>query len=300
MKKRDWVLLVFAPLFGTWLCDRLSKIFAAELIGFKFYGPIGMVLHHNHGAILGLFATLPPVLRIVSLSTGGAFLIFTFFVIQYLLPIRSGVLRAGMAILLGGILGNVSDRILWGYVVDFLVIGTPQHFTPFVFNVADVLQWVGYGLIVIALIKDGKILWPEQNLRKSYWVNPKFQINYCMKLVSFGFSFAVIAGVYCYTFMKVSIESLVGEQPTIEARFLVPFVITFIAVSATFCILLFLVGMVLSHRAAGPVYAFEKFLEDLLDGKTRNLKLRAGDDFPHLEDLAKKFSEKMSKRNESA
>lgn len=300
MKKRDWIWLVFVPLFATWFIDRLSKILAEDIQGFTFHGPIGLVLHHNHGAILGLFSNLPAVLRIVSLSTGGAFLIFTFFVIQYLLPIRSGVLRLGMSILLGGILGNVTDRIMWGYVVDFLVLGSPQRFTPFVFNLADALQWVGYGLIVIALIKDGKILWPEQNLRKSYWINPKYQLQYCMKLVSFGFSFAIIAGVYSYTFMRVSIESLIGENPALEDRYLIPFIFTFIAVSLIFLILLFMVGLVMSHRAAGPVYAFEKFLEDLIDGKTRNLKLRAGDDFIHLEELAKQLTEKLNKKRDSA
>lgn len=297
MKKRDWFLLVIFPLLATWGADRITKLLAENIHGFDFYGPIGLVLHHNHGAILGLFSNLPAVLRIVSLSTGGAFLIFTFFVIQYLLPIRSSLLRAGMSILLGGILGNVSDRIIWGYVVDFLVLGTPQRFTPFVFNVADVLQWVGYLMIVTALIKDGKILWPEQNLRKSYWINPQYQIRYCIKLVGFGVSFALIAGIYSYTFMKVSIESLIGEQPAIEARYLIPFIITFCAVSAIFCILLFMVGLVLSHRAAGPIYAFEKFLQDMIEGKTRQLKLRAGDEFPHLETLAKELADKLNKRN---
>ncbi len=296
MRKRDWVLFVILPFFATWSFDRVTKIWAENLEGFSFHGPVGFVLYHNHGAILGLFSTLPAVLRIVSLSTGGAFLIFTFFVLQYLLPIRSSMLRAGMSVLLGGILGNVTDRILWGYVVDFLVLGTPENYTPFVFNMADVLQWLGYVMIVIALIKDGKILWPEQNLRKSYWINPKYQIQYCLKLLGFGISFAVIVGVYSYTFMKVTINSLIGEQPAIEAKYLIPFLITFFAISATFCILLFIVGLVFSHRAAGPVYAFEKFLEDLLDGKTRNLKLRAGDDFGHLEQLAAQLTDKLNKQ----
>lgn len=297
MKRRDWIWFVLVPLITTWGLDRISKIFAEGLRGFEFYGPVGMVLHHNHGAILGLFSNLPPVLRIVSLSTGGAFLIFTFFAVQYLLPIRSRVLRAGMSILLGGILGNVTDRILNGYVIDFLVLGTPQRFTPFVFNVADALQWVGYFMIVYALIKDSKILWPEVNNRKSYWINPKFQLRYCLILVGFGVCFALIAGIYSYTFMKVSIESLIGVRPEIEDRFLIPFVLTFIAVSAIFWVLLFIVGLIISHRAAGPVYAFEKFLQDLVDGKVRTLKLRAGDEFPHLEKLAEELTEKLKQKN---
>jgi signal peptidase II len=297
MKRRDWIWFVIAPLSVTWILDRVSKHIAESIQGFEFYGPVGLVLHHNHGAILGLFSNLPPVLRIVSLSTGGAFLIFTFFTVQYLLPIRSRMLRTGMSTLLGGILGNVIDRILYGYVIDFLVLGSPSRFTPFVFNIADALQWVGYLMIVYALIKDSKILWPDINHRKSYWINPRFQLRYCIILVGFGVCFALIAGIYSYTFMKVSIDSLIGERPDVEARFLIPFVLTFIAVSAIFWVLLFIVGLILSHRAAGPVYAFEKFLEDMVEGKTRTLKLRAGDEFPHLEKLARELAEKLNKKN---
>ena len=57
-------------------------------------------LHHNPGAMLGLFSDLPPVLRIVSLSTGGAFLVVIYALIQYLLPIKSLILRSGMSVLL--------------------------------------------------------------------------------------------------------------------------------------------------------------------------------------------------------
>ena len=125
MRKRDWLWLVTLPLLGTWFIDRVSKMWAENLEGFTFHGPIGTVLYHNHGAILGLFSTLPAVLRIVSLSTGGAFLIFTFFVLQYLLPIRSSILRAGMAVLLGGILGNVTESLRVHCVI--VVFGQSRH-----------------------------------------------------------------------------------------------------------------------------------------------------------------------------
>ncbi|MCB0362355.1 MAG: hypothetical protein KDD35_06520, partial [Bdellovibrionales bacterium] len=47
----------------------------------------------------------------------------------------------------------------------------------------------------------------------------------------------------------------------------------------------------LSHRTAGPLYAFERFIEDTLIGRDRILKLRQGDEFPHLEELAIKIRE---------
>ncbi len=289
MIRKHWILAVLLPLFGSWLIDRISKELASGLTEYKFYGPFGLVLHHNHGAVLGLFSELPAILRIVSLSTGGAFLIFSFFIIQYLLPTKSLTLRTGMSFLMGGIIGNVTDRILTGYVIDFLIIGNLDRSTP-AFNFADAIQWVGYFMIVFAMVKEGKNLWPENNLRKSYWVNPKFQLAYCFKLIGLGLGFAIIAATYSYTYFKVTIIELIGHQEVVENKFLFPFLITFLVVTLSFMTILFLVGLILSHRSAGPLYAFEKFLEDLTTGNVRDLKLRAGDEFVHLEHLAKKLA----------
>ena len=113
MSKRDW-LLVIGTVFFIWFMDIASKWWAVESIkGLNFYGPFGLVLHRNPGAMLGMFSDLPPLLRVVCLSTGGAFLVFIYGAIQYLIPQRSMILRVGMSILLGGILGNVTDRIIW-------------------------------------------------------------------------------------------------------------------------------------------------------------------------------------------
>lgn len=288
MKKRDWILAL-SPLLVVWGIDRITKSWALNLVGVKFYGPVGFLLHFNPGAILGTFSDLPPILRIVSLSTGGAFLVFWFFILQWLLPTRSMVLRTGMSFLLGGILGNVTDRIMWGRVADFVVISA-YGFTSPAFNLADLLQWVGYLMIVYSLFKEGKNLWPEQNNRKSYFINPKFQIRYSLKLMSFGLFFAIISGTLSYTYLKVTITELVGISPQVEHKFLFNFVITYLIVSAAFATILFFVGLMLSHRAAGPIYAFEKFLEDLIQGKPRALKLRTGDEFRHLEELADRLT----------
>lgn len=285
-------MLVLLPLFLTWGVDRLSKIWAEGLSGIKFSGPIGFVLHHNHGAMLGLFSDLPAVLRIVTLSTGGAFLLFTFGILQYLLPRKSLMLRAGMSILIGGILGNVADRILFGYVIDFIVFGSLENASP-AFNLADALQWVGYGLVSVGLFRESAIFWPEENSRKQWWVNIKFQLRYCFILVGVGLGFAAISGVFSYTFLRVTIIDLVGRNQRLLDHYLLPFTVTFVIISLIFSMILFMIGRVLSNRIAGPLYAFEKFLDDLVAGRPRVLKLRAGDEFKHLEEIAARVMEQL-------
>lgn len=291
LRRLDWLLVLF-PLFLTWGVDQITKTIAEGIRGIQFFGPVGFVLHHNHGAMLGLFSDLPAVLRIVTLSTGGAFLIFSFAIIQYLLPIKSLLLRSGMSVLLGGILGNVTDRIINGYVVDFILLGSPEKATP-AFNLADALQWVGYAMIAIALIRESEILWPADNTRKRMWVNVRFQLRYCFILTGVGLGFALIAGVFSYTFLRVTIIDLVGNNQKLLDHYLVPFVITFNIVSITFAAVLFLVGRVLSSRIAGPLYAFERFLDDLTGGRPRPLRLRAGDEFKHLETIAARLSQQV-------
>jgi signal peptidase II len=54
--------------------------------------------------------------------------------------------QVGVALVLGGALGNLADRVLRGYVVDFIhVRGWP------VFNVADIAVVLGAGLLVLSV-----------------------------------------------------------------------------------------------------------------------------------------------------
>ena len=81
MKRNEW-LFVMLPLLITWYLDRVTKLWAMELVEIKKWGFLQLSLHHNPGVILGLLSDLPPVLRIVFLSTGGAFLVCTYALIQ--------------------------------------------------------------------------------------------------------------------------------------------------------------------------------------------------------------------------
>jgi signal peptidase II len=294
MRKIDWILVII-PLFFTWGIDRITKAWAMGIEGIHFYGPFGFVLHHNYGAMLGLFSTTPPVIRVVSLATGGAFLLFFFIMIQYLLPIKSLTLRAGMSILLGGILGNVTDRIIYGHVIDFLLLGSQARSTP-AFNAADALQWVGYGMIASSLIRESEILWPTENSRKQQWINMRFQLRYCFILLVVGLSFAAIAGVFAYTFLRVTIIEFAGPNKMILDNYLQPFVLAFLAVTLAFSSILFWIGKILSARIAGPMYAFEKFLDDLVAGSARPLRLRAGDEFKNLEKIATRITEQLARQ----
>lgn len=67
-----------------------------------------------------------------------------------------GPSRWAVALLLSGILGNVTDRLVHGYVVDFLLFNLHVRFAnPFpAFNVADTCICTAAGLFIIAAFRD--------------------------------------------------------------------------------------------------------------------------------------------------
>ena len=64
-----------------------------------------------------------------------------------------GSLSAGL--LVGGALGNVIDRLWYGYVLDFLNMSCCGIRNPFVFNVADIFIFAG-AIGLVFFVKDGK------------------------------------------------------------------------------------------------------------------------------------------------
>ena len=64
------------------------------------------------------------------------------------LPRRAQLLAAALALILGGALGNLIDRLRQGYVVDFIQVHWQQHYFP-AFNVADSAITVGACLLLL-------------------------------------------------------------------------------------------------------------------------------------------------------
>ncbi len=56
-------------------------------------------------------------------------------------------------ILIGGIFGNLFDRVLRGYVIDYVALKFFDYSFP-IFNLADIFITIGVILIVISLIKE--------------------------------------------------------------------------------------------------------------------------------------------------
>lgn len=71
----------------------------------------------------------------------------------YRLPKASKLAGSALAIILGGALSNLGDRVFHGHVTDFIQVYYRQWSWP-VFNVADAAICIGAALLVIAIFRN--------------------------------------------------------------------------------------------------------------------------------------------------
>jgi signal peptidase II len=105
----------------------------------------------NTGAAFGLFADSPSEWKIAVLIL---FSLIALLIVCALLWKNSNAMSTtgvGLAMILGGALGNLWDRLVSGHVVDFLLFYVGQYQWP-AFNVADSAIVVGAGLLVYEIL----------------------------------------------------------------------------------------------------------------------------------------------------
>ena len=283
MSRRDWTKSVFALLL-VWLIDLLTKRWAiTQLQPFDFRN-LTLEVHHNDGVVLGLFNGMPEMLSIFS-AVLGVFILSIYFFILYLAPLKAKGARIGLSLIMGGILGNITDRVLYGQVIDFISFHSENAQNFYFFNLADILQWPGLVIILKSIYLDQEFISDENNQRLSFWINRSYQLKFFLILISIMFFISLCFLVFTYTFLNHVLH--VNHQQ------MMGYLLTFTMIFFIFCILMFYVGKYLSHRTAGPIYAFERFLKALGTDSETDLKLRKDDDFKHLETVAKELLEKL-------
>ncbi|HEU0088591.1 MAG TPA: signal peptidase II [Pseudonocardiaceae bacterium] len=143
------------------LADVLSKVVAVaslegalpvRLLG----GGLYLVLYRNPGAAFSLATGLTWVLSLIALGV-------VVLIIRLAPRLRSAGWAVGLGLVLGGALGNLTDRLLRapgplrGHVVDFLSLLAPDGSVWPVFNLAD-SAIVGGGALLVLLAATGREL----------------------------------------------------------------------------------------------------------------------------------------------
>ncbi len=143
-----WVWLGIAAV--VLIADQFTKVLIVSTYqlgeGFPVSSFFNIVRVHNEGAAFSFLATAGGWQRWFFTGLGVA---ATFFMV-WMLKKHPGQKLFGLAIacILGGAIGNVIDRVLYGYVVDFLDFHYAGIHFP-AFNVADCGISVGAALLIL-------------------------------------------------------------------------------------------------------------------------------------------------------
>ncbi len=100
----------------------------------------------NAGAAFGMLSDHTSFLAAISLALIGAII---WWYARYVPHSERGLGGVAAGLLIGGATGNLIDRVLRGYVIDFFDLG----FWP-VFNVADIAVVVGCGLVFLLVLRN--------------------------------------------------------------------------------------------------------------------------------------------------
>ncbi len=142
-----WLLLALALM----ALDLWTKHLASTQLDLYRAQPItswlNLTLAHNSGAAFSFLADAGGWQR--WFLSGAAVVIMAILLVWLKrLPNQARLLPAAIALILSGALGNLIDRMRWGYVVDFIDVHVAGYHWP-AFNVADSAIVVGVILILI-------------------------------------------------------------------------------------------------------------------------------------------------------
>jgi len=102
---------------------------------------------HNFGVSFGLFAGTLPALVLIIIG-----LFVTAFVLYLYINSSEFLERWGLFIIICGAIGNIVDRFINGYVIDFLYLHINQYYWP-AFNFADIYISIGIIMIIVNMVK---------------------------------------------------------------------------------------------------------------------------------------------------
>jgi len=133
------------------LLDQMSKIWVDLSLALHQSIPVipsfSITYAHNYGAAFSFLSDAGGWQRwffavlAIAVSVG---------IIIYLNKLKSEekLLAVSLSLILGGAIGNIIDRVLYGYVIDFLDVYYNVYHWP-IFNIADSAITVGVGLMLI-------------------------------------------------------------------------------------------------------------------------------------------------------
>ncbi len=126
------------------LIDQLTKFIFTNK-NFKIFWIFEIKYSTNPGLVFGLFAN--NLFFTIFLPVAIAILLFYFF-------IKKQIHWLGACLAISGLIGNIIDRIIFGYVRDFFFVKIAPAYNISLFNFADTVLVVGVFILLVSLFKQ--------------------------------------------------------------------------------------------------------------------------------------------------
>lgn len=138
--------------------DQASKFFAAHYLvrhaEVALLPFLNLTLTYNSGAAFGFLHDAPGWQNLFFVVVALIASVFIFFWLRRL-PASDRLIAIGLSLILGGAIGNLADRLIHGYVVDFIdVVFGSWHF--WTFNIADSAISIGAALLLYDAVQTTK------------------------------------------------------------------------------------------------------------------------------------------------
>lgn len=138
--------------------DQITKILADKSLVYGVQNAVfpgfNWTLLYNQGAAFSFLSDAGGWQRWFFIILSSVISIFILFWIKKT-DASNKILLAALSLILGGALGNLIDRSLYGYVIDFIQIYYDVYYWP-AFNIADSAITLGAGLLILDMFTSEK------------------------------------------------------------------------------------------------------------------------------------------------
>ena len=148
------------PLTATVIvADQASKLWIVHHFSFlqrvRLLPVLDVILTYNTGAAFSMLADAAGWQRwvFVALALGVSVALVVW--LRRLAAATHALVACGLALIVGGALGNMLDRLRLGHVIDFIHAHWGLHYFP-AFNVADSAITVGAGLLLLDAWREAR------------------------------------------------------------------------------------------------------------------------------------------------
>lgn len=144
-------MYISAIAFSLFMLDRVTKgYFYASLTPGQSIPVVPNIFHMtlvlNDGAAFGIFGGLNSLFKVFSLAAVAAIIYFAWKHEE-----KGYMIYTALALILGGAIGNLVDRVVYGFIIDFIDL----RVWP-VFNIADSAITAGFLILAFNIIASGK------------------------------------------------------------------------------------------------------------------------------------------------